>query len=144
MEKVWRPDVPGTCINLVQFYYGLQIPNIITDVWIVVSPIRELMRMELTRKIKTGATAMFLLGSVTVAFDIVRLVVLLDLGHKGPDVTYHLTDAAIWTTIEPTVAIVAICIPSVRNLTRSREPQGANGRYEYGSSSIQLSSDFSK
>ncbi|KAK3666586.1 hypothetical protein LTR22_002530 [Elasticomyces elasticus] len=87
MQKVWRPDVPGTCINLVQFYYGLQIPNIITDVWIVISPIRELMRMELTRKIKTGATAMFLLGSVTVAFDIVRLVVLLDLGHKGPDVT---------------------------------------------------------
>ncbi|KAK5743655.1 hypothetical protein LTR17_002562 [Elasticomyces elasticus] len=87
MEKIWRPDVPGTCINLVQFYYGLQIPNIITDVWIVVSPIRELMRMELTRKIKTGAIAMFLLGSVTVAFDIVRLVVLLDLGHTGPDVT---------------------------------------------------------
>ncbi|KAK4962539.1 hypothetical protein LTR10_000165 [Elasticomyces elasticus] len=144
MRKVWRPEVPGTCINLVHFYYGLQIPNIITDIWIVISPIRELTRMELTRKIKTGAIAMFLLGTVTVAFDIVRLVVLLDIGHIGPDLTYHLTDAAIWTTIEPTVAIVAICIPSVRNLTRSREPQGTDGRSESGSSAIQLTSNLSK
>lgn len=79
MEKNWHPMVKGTCIPILPFYYGLQIPNIITDVLIIVVPIREVMRLQLNKKLKTGAVTMFALGIITLVFDIVRLVALLQL-----------------------------------------------------------------
>ena len=79
MEKNWHPMVEGTCIPIIPFYYGLQIPNIITDLLIIVVPIREVMRLQLNRKLKTGAVTMFALGIITLIFDIVRFVALLQL-----------------------------------------------------------------
>jgi hypothetical protein len=79
MEKNWHPMVKGTCIPIIPFYYGLQIPNIITDVLIIVVPIREVMRLQLNKKLKTGAVTMFALGIITLVFDIVRLVALLQI-----------------------------------------------------------------
>lgn len=139
IDKLWNldPTAPGRCIDIVKFYYGLQIPNILTDVLIIVVPIREVMTLDLTRKLKVGAIAMFLLGAITLSFDIVRLVAMIAL--KGvvdqtckskltpfaplpADTCYtdHIVDAALWTTVEPSVAIIAVCIPSVRSLTRAR------------------------
>lgn len=143
MEKNWYPQVEGTCIPIIPFYYGLQIPNIVTDLLIIVVPIREVMLLQLNKRLKTGAITMFALGIITLVFDIVRLVALLELTapEKMADFTCkakyldrcsqkineHLTDdtitdnvidVAVWTTIEPTMAIVAVCIPSVRTLYR--------------------------
>ncbi|KAK6443391.1 hypothetical protein LTR95_000217 [Oleoguttula sp. CCFEE 5521] len=120
IAKLWNPSLPGTCINLSQFYYGIQIPNILTDLLIIIVPIKEALTLDLTRKLKIGAIIMFLLGTITLCFDIVRLVAMLQLQNHLMDATYHLTEAAIWTTVEPSVAILAVCIPSVRSLTRAR------------------------
>jgi hypothetical protein len=145
MEKNWHPMVSGTCIPIIPFYYGLQIPNIITDVLIIVVPIREVMRLQLDKKLKIGAVTMFALGIITLIFDIVRLVALLQLNapakmadftcefEPGTSIkpyclirsrtdhrTDNIIDVAVWTTIEPTVAIVAVCIPSVRTLYRRK------------------------
>lgn len=79
MEKNWYPQVEGTCIPIVPFYYGLQIPNILTDLLIIVVPIREVLRLQLNKRLKTGAVSMFALGIITLVFDIVRLVALLEL-----------------------------------------------------------------
>nr|OQO19288.1 hypothetical protein B0A51_11178 [Rachicladosporium sp. CCFEE 5018] len=120
IAKLWNPAIPGSCIDLVKFYYGIQIPNILTDLLIIIVPIKEVLTLDLTRKLKIGAITMFLLGTITLCFDIVRLVAMLQLQNHLMDATYHLTEAAIWTTIEPSVAIIAVCIPSVRSLTRAR------------------------
>jgi hypothetical protein len=79
MEKNWYPQVEGTCIPIIPFYYGLQIPNIITDLLIIVVPIREVLLLQLNKRLKTGAITMFALGIITLVFDIVRLVALLEL-----------------------------------------------------------------
>lgn len=120
MEKNWHPQVEGTCIPIIPFYYGLQIPNIVTDLLIIVVPIREVMKLQLNKRLKTGAMTMFALGIITLVFDIIRLVALLEVsaGNKALDFTYNIVDVAVWTTIEPTVAILAVCIPSVRTLYR--------------------------
>jgi hypothetical protein len=83
MEKNWYPQVEGTCIPIIPFYYGLQIPNILTDLLIIVVPIREVMLLQLNKRLKTGAITMFALGIITLVFDIVRLVALLEL--TAPD-----------------------------------------------------------
>lgn len=77
-EKL-APDGQGDLHSDHTFYYGLQIPNIITDVLIIVVPIREVMRLQLNKKLKTGAVTMFALGIITLVFDIVRLVALLQI-----------------------------------------------------------------
>jgi hypothetical protein len=89
MSKLWDLDplAPGTCINIVKFYYDLQIPNILTDLLLIVVPIREVLKLDLTKKLKIGAIMMFLLGMVTFIFDIVRLAVMLQLQSAGPDIT---------------------------------------------------------
>lgn len=79
MEANWNPTiVDKTCIPIIPFYYGLQIPNIITDLLIIVVPIREVMRLQLNKKLKTGVIIMFALGMITLIFDIIRLVALLE------------------------------------------------------------------
>jgi hypothetical protein len=67
------------CVPIIPFYYGLQIPNILTDLLIIVVPIREVMLLQLNKRLKTGAVTMFALGIITLVFDIVRLVALLEL-----------------------------------------------------------------
>ncbi|WPH01686.1 Hypothetical protein R9X50_00453800 [Acrodontium crateriforme] len=127
--KLWTLDrvVNGTCINLDKFYYGIQIPNLVTDVLIIILPIREMTGLHLSRRVKLGATAMFLLGIITVVFGTVRLVALVRLDGKGPDLTYNEVYAAIWTTVEPAAAIVAVCIPSVRTLYRNQRERSRIG-----------------
>lgn len=90
MAKLWNPTLDGSCIPLIPFYYGLQIPNIVTDLLIIVLPIREILILELSPKLKIGASAMFLLGMITLIFDIVRLVAMIRLEHSGPDMTCEL------------------------------------------------------
>ena len=147
MAKLWNPALSGTCINVVSFYYGLQIPNIVTDLLIIVCPVREVLTLDLSKKMRLGAMAMFLLGVITLIFDIVRLVAMVQLESQGPDLTCklrspvnqarristiltstadNLVHPAVWTTIEPTVAIVTVCIPSVRSLYRAKRRTPGN------------------
>jgi hypothetical protein len=87
IRKLWEPATPGVCLDLIQFYYGLQVPNIVTDVWIIVSPIWKVLHLDLEKRIKVGATAMFMLGLITLVFDIIRLTAMVRLGYEGPDLT---------------------------------------------------------
>lgn len=55
IHKAWTPTpLPGRCINLVPFYYGMQIPNVITDLLILLMPFNEIRRLELPLKQKLG------------------------------------------------------------------------------------------
>ena len=55
INKAWSPTMKGgKCIDLVPFYYGMQIPNVITDLLILLMPINEIRRLELPWKQKMG------------------------------------------------------------------------------------------
>ena len=49
IHKSWDVTgaVAGTCINMYRYYYGLQIPNIITDFAILVLPFNEIYKLRL-------------------------------------------------------------------------------------------------
>ncbi|CAD0084646.1 unnamed protein product [Aureobasidium vineae] len=61
IAKVWNPAIPGKCISLVPFYYGMQIPNVVTDLCILLLPFREIQRLELPKKQKLGVAVTCLL-----------------------------------------------------------------------------------
>ena len=64
IRKIWDPQTPGACLNLVQFYYGIQIPNIITDVVVLVLPIPVILKLPLDKVQKISLCVIFGLGAM--------------------------------------------------------------------------------
>ncbi|KAI9933726.1 hypothetical protein MW887_004798 [Aspergillus wentii] len=112
-EKLWNPMIPGGCIDLPKFYYGSQVPNIVSDAVILVMPMRVVWLLPISNKQKTLLSGIFVLGFLTLIFDIVRLVTLIQLSEKGNDVTFP---SSVWTCIEPAVGITAACLSNMRPL----------------------------
>lgn len=79
----WTPELQPSarCINMNGYYYGLQIPNIITDVMILILPWKAVYDLSKSQGLQVRQTValfgIFSLGIVTIVFDIVRLVVLI-------------------------------------------------------------------
>ncbi|KAF7718501.1 Uncharacterized protein PECH_003689 [Penicillium ucsense] len=115
-EKLWNPMIPGGCMDLAKFYYGLQIPNIVTDAIILVMPMHIVWSLPISKAQKTGLSIIFILGLLTLIFDIIRLVALVDLSKAGNDITYTQVNSSVWTCIEPAVGIVAACLTNMRPL----------------------------
>lgn len=108
--------MPGGCLNMGRFYYGLQIPNIVTDAMILFMPMHAVWGLPISRAQRLGLSGIFIVGFLTLVFDIVRLVSLIDLSRSGSDITYNQVDPSVWTCIEPAVGIVAACLSNMRPL----------------------------
>lgn len=61
-EKLWNPKLPGGCMDLSRFYYGLQIPNIATDAIILFMPMHIVWGLPISRAQKMGLSGIFVLG----------------------------------------------------------------------------------
>lgn len=131
----WTPALQptATCINNPQFYYGSQIPNIITDFAILFLPLKAVYDLKMPMKQTLQLSAVLCLALVTCAFDIVRMVVLVQLpaggnftskwviSHVAIKTNRHLGDQvglSIWTDVEPSVALLVACMPIMRPLFR--------------------------
>lgn len=102
-HKLWTPGVAGTCINFRAYYVGLQIPNVLTDIFIVVIPLREVFGLTMTRTQKHILVGIFGIAALyeliclfwtctdkhcrTVVFDIIRLVAVVELNRSSEDIT---------------------------------------------------------
>lgn len=49
VQRIWNLTTDGKCFSWSAFYYGIQIPNILTDVYIVIVPLRKVFGLNLTR-----------------------------------------------------------------------------------------------
>lgn len=87
VRKLWDPTVIGGCLDLAKFYYGLQVPNILTDAIILIMPMKVVWGLPISNTQKSLLSGIFVLGILTFVFDIVRLVVLIDLSKSGADDT---------------------------------------------------------
>ncbi|KAH0365841.1 hypothetical protein KCU65_g5793, partial [Aureobasidium melanogenum] len=118
IRKAWTPWLQGRCIDLVPFYYGMQIPNVVTDVLILLLPLREVQRLVLPRRQKIGVAVTCLLWVISLVCGVIRLAVMVQLAGEGMDLTWNLLPAAVMTTVEPAVQICTACLPSLRVLYR--------------------------
>lgn len=64
VKKSWLPMTPGTCINLKAAFIGNAIPNIITDVIILLLPVRQVWKLQVRPAQRASLLAMFLLGGL--------------------------------------------------------------------------------
>lgn len=63
-EKLWYPQLPGGCMNLPKFYYGLQIPNIVTDAIILIMPMPVVWSLPVSKAQKVGLSGVFVVGAL--------------------------------------------------------------------------------
>ncbi|KAM0796846.1 hypothetical protein BDR22DRAFT_498471 [Usnea florida] len=104
----------GRCINIFKFWLANGSINTVTDFALLLLPLPLLWRLRANTTQKCLLTGVFISGLVVTAISMVRLV---GIGRlHGLDVTYYLATTSIWTTAEPSIAIVCACLPSLRPL----------------------------
>ncbi|EHA19502.1 hypothetical protein ASPNIDRAFT_125323, partial [Aspergillus niger ATCC 1015] len=87
VQKFWDRAVPGHCVNTVAYYYGQQIPNILTDVVLLIMPLKSVWELPISKTQRLLLSGVFLVGILTLIFDILRLVAMIELTQAGPDIT---------------------------------------------------------
>jgi hypothetical protein len=66
MEYQWNPYIPGGghCGNIIRSYQMICVPNIVTDIMLLVLPLPALYKLQVNAVTKVGLFATFLIGSV--------------------------------------------------------------------------------
>lgn len=64
VQKTWNREIPGHCINIKAFYVGQAVPHIITDIIILLLPVRVIYKLEQPLSKRLAIICVFLLGSL--------------------------------------------------------------------------------
>lgn len=114
VAKAFDKAQTGTCINLATFWFANAGFSIATDVIILLLPMPLVYGLEVPRAQKLALMAVFAIGVFVVITSCLR-VTTLDVFATSSDNTYDIANV-MWTIIEPNVAIVCACLPTLRQL----------------------------
>lgn len=123
--SAFSPENTGQCMSVVTIYLCQAPVNIITDLTILVLPIPVLTGMRLPQRQKTVLIFTFTLGIFVTVVDVIRIYYLQQtadqtLTHSrigtGPDFSYHVSTALMWSAVEVNVGIICACIPTLKPL----------------------------
>ena len=95
-------------------YLGASIPNVITDVLLLVLPLPYVWNLQAPVSQRAILAGMFLLGIFVSVVSVVRLSILMGLNLSNGDVTYNLSQVFIWSLVEVQVGLICGCLPSLR------------------------------
>ncbi|KAL9471948.1 hypothetical protein ACSS6W_009889 [Trichoderma asperelloides] len=112
--KAFDKAQKGTCINLATFWFANAGFSIATDVIILLLPMPLVYQLEVPRPQKIALIAVFAIGVFVVITSCLR-VTTLDVFATSSDNTYDIANV-MWTIIEPNVAILCACLPTLRQL----------------------------
>jgi len=115
LRGFWDKSTNAVCaVNDFKFFYGNSIPNIATDIAILILPIHSVLRLKITNWQRFCVLGIFVLGGFIIAISVTRLLILLRLNLHSPDVTWEFVHPQIWTCLEINVATICCCLPSLR------------------------------
>lgn len=64
ISSFWDRSLDGRCINTANFNYGMQIPNIISDLIILIMPIKVVIGLPIPKTQKILLSGVFLVGGL--------------------------------------------------------------------------------
>lgn len=136
----WNKGIHAKCLNTKYFFLGNSVPNIVTDLALLLLPVPYIWRLHATTSQKIVLAGTFMLGGFVTVISIVRLTIIVKLDTISLDVDYNSASLVSWSLAESNMAIVAACLPSLRpilSLIISGEPdppvRGSRGK-AYGRS----------
>ncbi|KAL9009145.1 MAG: hypothetical protein Q9173_005801 [Seirophora scorigena] len=113
------PGSPKTTLNVnyLDFWLAMGILEVFLQVTILILPIREVYRLQLSLKKQILCSLIFALGGFVIITGIVRLILV----YQPSGVDVDLTQGDIWVNVHLGVAIICACLPTYRPLI-SRTP----------------------
>ncbi|PMD60735.1 uncharacterized protein K444DRAFT_388119 [Hyaloscypha bicolor E] len=129
IQALWDHAVPGHCLPLLPAYYAPACINIATDFGTWVLPLPIIKSLQLPRRQKVMLLFIFGLGFFTCIISLVRLSAL-KTATKLSDPTWNNTDAATWSYLELSMAILAACLRILRTLAIKFIPGFISGSSE--------------
>ncbi|KAF2794710.1 hypothetical protein K505DRAFT_360851 [Melanomma pulvis-pyrius CBS 109.77] len=117
-DSFWELTVEAHCTmdRMVAFRY-YSIPNMVTDVAIILIPVPALWRLKVGVLTKIGVALTFLTCTFGIVTSALRFVAFLDV-NVFDDITYLSVSTTRWTIIEPGVYLIAATMPTLRPLIR--------------------------
>ncbi|KAL2005210.1 hypothetical protein VTN00DRAFT_2420 [Thermoascus crustaceus] len=116
------PTAQGQCIDIYKFFIGNGAASVITDFIILLVPLPNVWQLQMPAIQKLAVCGIFLLGGFVCIAGIVRVHFLTFMG-QGPDLTWNMAQAFIWSSVEPCIGIVSACLPTLRPLVRRCFPR---------------------
>ncbi|RYP64126.1 hypothetical protein DL771_008906 [Monosporascus sp. 5C6A] len=112
LERLWDKTVPGTCIDLEEYYIATAAFNVFSDIFILVLPQKVVWKLQMTRRRKVGVSLIFAVGILTCLVAIVRVYTSTSY-VAAEDKVYALSPMSLLTHIETHLLLLVICIPTV-------------------------------
>ncbi|KIV98807.1 uncharacterized protein PV09_09457 [Verruconis gallopava] len=133
VQKIWYPEIPGHCVYQVGTWIANATSTIISDVAILVLPIREVWKLQLRKFEKIAVSITFSLGFFVVFASAYRFSVLFT--YTPSDPTYTLARTVGWTSIEMSAGIVSACLPVLRPVLQAlTHSMGVYGLFSHSDS----------
>ena len=124
----WEPTLPGAkCIDKENFFRYGSVPNIVTDLAMLIIPIPVVWGLKASTRMKIGLTITFVIGSMGLITSIIRLTTFFRV-NSFADTTYAASELEIWTQVEPGIYLIAACLATYRPLLERLGPGRWKGR----------------
>ncbi|KAL4895254.1 hypothetical protein BDV59DRAFT_152089 [Aspergillus ambiguus] len=109
----WAGEEPGTCIDFMTATFANAFVNIGVDTVMVLMPVYEILKLNLSARKKAGVGIMFAMGLVLTVVAILRVVVFW-FNRWGSNPTVQLQPIVHWSVIEVQIAVLCACLPTTR------------------------------
>ncbi|KAK8033663.1 hypothetical protein PG991_003061 [Apiospora marii] len=117
ISKNWDLNMTGGhCGDQVLSFTVTGVINLITDVMVLVLPLRHLYKLQVPTQQRVVLVGVFSLGFLTCAVSAVRIHYLKSMDYT--DLTFSMKYPNIFSGLEPSAAITLACIPLLRPLFR--------------------------
>ncbi|KAG4443492.1 hypothetical protein IFR05_001062 [Cadophora sp. M221] len=110
------PD--ANCVGLHAFFFGVSIPNILADLFLIILPIPTIWRLRIPSNQRAYVAGFFLLGSFVLVASVVRLYYIITLDLTDFSIKWAVTTSVVWSGVENSIGVVCVCLPSLRPILR--------------------------
>ncbi|KAF9252387.1 hypothetical protein LCP9604111_2383 [Penicillium roqueforti] len=111
-----------TCFASIPFWYAGAALSLVTDIWILLLPLRTVLGLHLKTSKKFAVAALLSLGSFACIASIVRIVYIVKL-YQSSDPSWDTFGISISSGIEIAVAIIAASIPATNPIMNKLFPR---------------------
>lgn len=109
----WDGEHRGQCISVNGIVWVHAAINILLDVWMLAVPLHQVFQLQLSWEKKISISLMFFIGTFVTVVSIIRLQSLVHFAStRNP--TWDQTKIITWSCTETNVAIICICMPTMR------------------------------
>ncbi|EPS42963.1 hypothetical protein H072_3083 [Dactylellina haptotyla CBS 200.50] len=109
----WNYD-QNKCLYVDPVYFINAALNTITDIAILILPMRTLWKLKMPISQKVGLIAVFTTGGFIIIITIIRMVQLTSIPNGGDNITRGFVGPSLWSAVEVNLSMVCASIPALK------------------------------